>query len=126
VQVEVGGSHLTPGASFDQIFLTGSGKAFTVAGATLKVIPLSGVELNTPYRIVDATGNSVNSAAKFANLLNGLTYDDGGTSYTVSYNASSIDVSFSAVPEPVALPLVGLGVLLAGRRRAKTAVQVLT
>jgi autotransporter-associated beta strand protein len=120
LQVEVGGDHSgTPGLTFDQIAVTGSGKTFVVGGANLAVIPLGSVELNVPYRIVDATGNTVNAATKFANLLNGVSYDDGNVKYAVTYNPSSIDVTFTAVPEPTSMAVFGAGITFGLRRRAR-------
>jgi autotransporter-associated beta strand protein len=117
LQVEVGGDHTgTPGVTFDQIAVSGSGKTFVVGGANLAVIPLGSVELNVPYRIVDATGNSVNAASKFANLLNGVNYDDGNVKYAVTYNSSSIDVTFTAVPEPTSFALLGTAIMCSLRR----------
>ncbi len=120
------GAPTSAGTTYDQIALTGTSKTFTVGGATLQIIPMSGIVTGTPYRIVDATGgsgNTVDSGSFFSGLAKIGTNSGSWVGSTYSYNfdvgSNYIDVTFQTVPEPTSAGLaVVTGMLgMACRRR---------
>ncbi len=120
------GAPTTAGVTYDQIALTGTSKTFTVGGATLQLIPMSGVVTGVPYRIVDATGGSgniVDATTFFSGLaLAGTNLGSwAGVDFTYNFDVGSnyIDVTFQTIPEPASMGLIGMSLLGVGSRRRR-------
>jgi hypothetical protein len=64
-----------------------------------------------------ASGASVNYSKLFSNLTNGTSYSAPGVSYTVGYSSSEINVTFSSVPEPAGIAVLGVILIALSPRR---------
>jgi fibronectin-binding autotransporter adhesin len=129
------GPNSTAGTLGDEIALTGTGNTFTVGGAALQVVAISGstfagATFPLTYKIVDATGgtsNTVDASNFFAGLTPGQQYtESSGDTYSVNVaNGNEIDltlysVSPSAVPEPATLSLFGFAGAMLMRRNQRS------
>lgn len=130
-EAQIGGTGTgtgTAGIDFDQILLSGSSSSVVLGSAQLKILPMPGIVIGQPYRIIAATGNAtVVSSNVFkslaANLNAGGPYTQGNVTFNIDYGYGSngyVDVTFSAVPEPTSVSVLALGAcgLLKRRRRA--------
>lgn len=123
----VGGTPGTAGVDYSQAVVSGAGSVFTVGGAALKILPMSGIVTGQPYTVVStANSGSIDYSTVFAGLVqvsaNQYSGQDGALSYIVDFSDSSISVTFSSVPEP-ATALLGLfgGIALLHRRPRRRA-----
>lgn len=130
-EVQIGGDGSDTGVAgldFDQIVVNGAGKTLTLGNASLKILPMPGIVIGQPYRIVNTTnGAGVAASNIFKNLTQNLNhggpYTEGNVTYNIAYGYGSggyVDITFSAVPEPAGMVLATLGgTLLLRRRRTK-------
>lgn len=127
LQLDIG-SNATPGVTFDQIALTGTGKNINLNNTNLVINVIGAINIGT-YRIIDATTTQGGSGNSRSNLFTGITHNTEYTlagsgnsvKYKVFYGGDYVDLSFTAVPEPTSFGLlaVGVGWMVSRRNRKK-------
>ena len=110
------------GSSSDQLVITGD---FSDSNVGNLVLWFAGSDTepvtNTPYTIITFGSTSNVTAGDFTMAAPGFVLDSSFGTGGVFVDSSTVQVQFSAVPEPTSLAFVGLGLtsLLRRRRRAR-------
>jgi hypothetical protein len=124
------GAPTAAGSTYDQIVVSdASAKTLSLNGTKLKLLPLTGIVTGQAYTLLTTAGSnaSISLASVFKNLdgsdlLEGPTYAQGAYAFTVNYDSTFVNITFSTIPEPASLGVLmaGAPMLLCRRRRRPT------
>lgn len=107
------------GSGHDQIVMTNA-STLNINNAQLKLIAIPGIVTGVSYTIVNASAGVVTGNFQYLSnvLLQGGPHTQGNLEYSINYTGNSVQVTFSMVPEPTALPLLA-GLLLLRRNSSR-------